>query len=215
MFREHILKWVQDFSSKSFLNASSLLDGKFNLNVATINGFKPGGVKYSGTSNSSTTTNSIGINGGSLKPLTFIGSDGWTANEFQDGWTYQIRQTGTINIADQFGSDGNLDLRIHMYHTLYAPSTTLNAVAFSDIFPLTSSTNKKWILDTSLTRRGTSILATSEFKYTSNGTTTFEGCIFGRSSNLDFTQPIKIDIRSYPTTGTISLFCETMTVNKL
>ena len=202
-------------SSESFLNASSLLDGKFNLNVATINGFKPSGMKYSGTSNSPSITNTIGINGGSLKPLTFIGSDGWTANEFQDGWTYQIRQTGIINIADQFGSDGNLDLRVHMYNTFYAPSTTLNAVAFSDVFPLTSSTNKKWILDTNLTRRGTSILATSEFKYTSNGTTTFEGCIFGRSSNLDFTQPIKLDIRAYPTAGSISLWCETMVINKL
>ena len=113
-------------NGESILSTSALQDGTFNLNVATINTFIPSGLKYSGISNSSTITNTIGINGGSIKTLTGTGSSEWEANEFQDGSTYQIRQTGTITILDQAGSDGNLDLRVHMYNLFYAPSTALS-----------------------------------------------------------------------------------------
>ena len=184
--------------------------------IATLNGFKPRGVKYSATSNSSTITNSIGINGGSLKTLTGTGSENWVGNEFQDGSTYTIKQTGIINISDQgLGSDGNLELRVFLFNGFNAPSTTISAITFSGVFPLTSSTNKKWTLETSITRRGTAILATSEFKYMPNSTTTYEGSLFGGNGlNLDFKMPINLDIRAYPTQGTISLTCDTMSITK-
>ena len=76
-------------STSSFLSLSDLLDGKLNLNVASLNGFKPGGIKYSATSNSSTIINSIGIDGGSLKTLTGTGSSDFTGNEI-DGNSYTI-----------------------------------------------------------------------------------------------------------------------------
>ena len=203
-------------STSSFLSLGDLLDVKLNLVVATLNGFKPGGVKYSATSNSGTITNTIGINGGSLKTLTGTGSSDFVGNEIQDGNSYTIKQTGIINIADQgLGSDGNLELRVFLFNGFNAPSTTLTAITFSGVFFLTSSTNKKWIMETSITRRGNSILATSKFEYMPNATTTFEGALFGGNSlNLDFTMPIKLDIRAYPTQGTISLTCDTMTITK-
>jgi hypothetical protein len=58
------------FLSSVASGLSDLFSGKLNIIVATINGFKPSGLKYSGTSNSLTVTNTIGLNGGSLKPLT-------------------------------------------------------------------------------------------------------------------------------------------------
>lgn len=204
-------------NGESIVRISALQDGTFNLNVATINGFIPSGLKYSGASNSAIVTNTAGINGGSIVPLTFSGSDSWTSNEIKDGATYQIRQTGIINIADQgLGSDGNLDLRIFLFQGLYAPSMTVSAVSYSGVFPLTSSTNKRWMLETQITRRGSSIIATSKFEYMPNSTTTFEGALFaGNPLNLDFTQPIKLDIRAYPTAGSINIICQTMSVIKL
>ena len=48
-----------------------------------------------------------------------------------------------------------------------------------------------------------------------NATTTYEGALFGGNAlTLDFTMPIKLDIRAYPTQGTISLTCDTMTITK-
>ena len=117
---------------------------------------------------------------------------------------------------DQFGSDGNLDIRVFLYNTTYNPNSISNAGSYSDIFPVTSSTNKRWILETTLTRRGTNIIAISKFEYTPNATTVLEGCIFsGNNVSLDFSQNISIDIRAYPTAGTISLYCQTMTITKL
>ena len=195
---------------------SDLFSGKLNILVATINGYIPSGVKYIGTTNSSAVTNLQGVNGGSLKPASGLGSLSWAGNEFLDNTLYKITQTGIINVTDQFGSDGNLDLRVYMANDAFSVTNTTNAVTFSDIFLVTAATNRRWKMETTITRRGGSIVATSHFQYTGNNSTVLEGAIFGGNSlNLDFTQPINLDVRAYPSAGTISLICQTFIIEKI
>lgn len=195
---------------------SDLFSGKLNIIVATVNGFVPSGVKYAGTSNSSSVTNLQGVNGGSLKPASGIGAINWAGNEFLDNSTYKITQAGIINITDQFGSDGNLDIRVYMANGAFSVTNTTNAVTYSDIFLVTAATNRRWRMETTITRRGGSIIAVSHFQYTGNNSSVLEGSIFGGNSlSLDFTQPINLDIRAYPSAGTISLICQTFIIEKI
>lgn len=195
---------------------SDLFSGKLNIIVASVNGFTPAGIKYTGTANSSAVTNLNGVNGGSLKPASGIGAMNWAGNEFLDNSTYKITQMGIINIMDQFGSDGNLDIRVYMANGTFSVTSTVAAVTYSDIFAVTSSTNKKWKMETTITRRGGSIIAASHFQYIANSATVCEGAIFGGNSlSLDFSQPINLDVRAYPSAGTISLICQTFIFEKV
>ena len=161
-------------------------------------------------------TNLQGVNGGSLKPASGIGSLSWAGNEFLDNTTYKITQTGIINITDQPGSDGNLDIRVYMANGTFSVTSTTAAVTYSDVFPVTASTNKKWKMETTITRRGGAIIAVSQFQYMANGATVFEGALFGGNSlSLDFTQPINLDIRAYPSAGTISLIGQIFIIEKV
>lgn len=195
---------------------SDLFSGRLNIIVFSVNGFTPAGIKYTGTSNSAAVTNLQGVSGGSLKPASGIGSLSWAGNEFLDNTTYKITQTGIINITDQFGSDGSLDIRVYMSNGTFSVTSTTAAATYSDIFPVTAATNKKWKMETTITRRGGSIIAASHFQYTANGSTVFEGALFGGNSlSLDFTQPINLDVRAYPSAGTISLIGQIFIIEKV
>jgi hypothetical protein len=139
----------------------------------------------------------------SLVPHTIIGSNSWQPEEFKNNHIYKIKQSGVLNVMESDISDGVATIQLYINDVMIATSNAIE---------LTASTNKTWIMKTTIIRSNSNMISVSEFKYVGNNSTMFEGAIFKGSAIINFNSILSFDTRIDTASNIV---CDIMTITKL